>query len=673
MNIRLTYLNMFLGLLLILSSLIFSASAFAQPDRDGDYETTIATAVQAIQPALIRFETIGGLGKVDDVVVSDGPSTGLLLDSEGYAISAAINFAHQPTAIFARLATGEKVPATIIATDHSRQLTLLKLTAARTNNSADESDSKFEFSFPSVRLNIIARNELSVGQTAIALGRVYDPVAPNISTGIISAIDRVWGKAIQTDAKISAANYGGPLLDSRGHILGILVPLSPDDNSVFAGTEWYDSGIGFAVPLDEVLPHIETLKGGTDLRAGLLGVSLKGSDIYADPAVVTYCSDTSPAWKAGLRAGDKIVAINGRAIIRQAQLKHALGGLYENEKVSIAVERERESLSFEAILAGELAPYRPTAINVLPAISVDVEQQRNDLIIADVFESARLAGLSRGDRIISASGERVKTWNDLQATIARLNATETIKLVVERNGEENSVEVPVVPMSAEPLPVEADINLRDQGGTDINDWRLSEIKVADAANRCYVWRPKKKNKTPLGLLVWISAPGPSDAKTAIKPWREYCLKHNLMLLLPQSLEIDRWQPDEVDFVSQAIANLEKQTPIDGRRISVGGAGTGGAMAGLIVSQRRDLFRGLILLDASLSDRVKLESSPVSPLLVFVGQAILAATATDEATERRLVEKFQQAELPFTFQSKPGQSLETWIEALVQWAATVDRL
>ena len=78
---------------------------------------------------------------------------------------------------------------------------------------------------------------------------------PNISVGIVSAVNRIWGKAIQTDAKISPTNYGGPLVDIAGRVLGVLVPLSPMATDELAGVEWYDSGIGFAVPLDDDQPR----------------------------------------------------------------------------------------------------------------------------------------------------------------------------------------------------------------------------------------------------------------------------------------------------------------------------------------------------------------------------------------------------------------------------------
>ena len=96
-------------------------------------------------------------------------------------------------------------------------------------------------------LEAVPKEEIFVGQWSIALGRTYENSFPNISVGIISAVGRIWGRAVQTDAKVSPVNYGGPLVDVTGRCLGILVPLQPDDTGETAGVDWYDGGIGFAI------------------------------------------------------------------------------------------------------------------------------------------------------------------------------------------------------------------------------------------------------------------------------------------------------------------------------------------------------------------------------------------------------------------------------------------
>src|SRR5207249_3376457 len=146
--------------------------------------------------------------------------------------------------------------------------------------------------------------------------------------GIISAMGRIWGKAIQTDAKVSPVNYGGPLVDLDGRLVGILVPLSPRAEEETAGVEWYDSGIGFAVPIEDIMRVLPRLREGKDLVRGMLGVTLKeGTSPNATP-IIDQIFDESAAAKAGLQPGDQIAAIDGAPVVRQAEMMHALGPKY---------------------------------------------------------------------------------------------------------------------------------------------------------------------------------------------------------------------------------------------------------------------------------------------------------------------------------------------------------
>ena len=135
--------------------------------------------------------------------------------------------------------------------------------------------------------------DIQVGWWAIALGRAFDVSQPNISVGIVSAVDRLSGRAVQTDAKVSPTNYGGPLVDIRGRVMGVLSPLSPQKSGEVSGVEWYDSGIGFAVPLEHINQILPRWKEG-DLKPGLVGVSLKAGDVYADAPVIAAAGQTRP-------------------------------------------------------------------------------------------------------------------------------------------------------------------------------------------------------------------------------------------------------------------------------------------------------------------------------------------------------------------------------------------
>ena len=180
---------------------------------------------------------------------------GLVVDPSGYIISSAFNFVNKPTSILVRLPDGTRKPAKLVATDHSRMLVLLKIDAEK----------------PLPVCEIAPQGEMRVGQWAIAVGRTFESDRPNMAVGILSALDRIWGKAIQTDAAVSPNNYGGPLVDIRGRVMGVLVPLSPEAAGEIAGMEWYDSGIGFAIPVEHIQQVLPRLKKGEDLYPGLAG------------------------------------------------------------------------------------------------------------------------------------------------------------------------------------------------------------------------------------------------------------------------------------------------------------------------------------------------------------------------------------------------------------------
>ena len=124
-----------------------------------------------------------------------------------------------------------------------------------------------------------------------------------MTVGIVSAVGRMFGKALQTDADVSTANYGGPLVDIRGRVLGLIVPMSPQATSETAGMEWYDSGIGFAVPIAPLAERIEQMKKGEDQRAGLLGIGMQPSNPHTALAELSVVRPDSPAGRAGLKKG----------------------------------------------------------------------------------------------------------------------------------------------------------------------------------------------------------------------------------------------------------------------------------------------------------------------------------------------------------------------------------
>ncbi|HPM83617.1 MAG TPA: PDZ domain-containing protein, partial [Candidatus Anammoximicrobium sp.] len=439
--------NSCFALAIWLTCALVSRSAPAAPDDlVALEEQAVKAAVAKIAPSVLRIETIGGLERVERVLVGTGATTGLAVSADGYIISSAFNFIQQPSSILVTLPSGKRATAQIVARDRSRMLVLLKV-------AGDE---------PLVVPELVPRQEMVVGQWTIAVGRTFEQDQPNVSVGILSATSRIWGKAVQTDAKISPSNYGGPLIDIRGRVLGVLVPLSPQQQDEVAGAEWYDSGIGFAIPLIDVVRHLDKLKRGEELHPGLLGITLKGNDIYGDPPDIAACQPKSPAKQAGLQAGDRIVEVDGIKIVRQTQLRHALGPRYAGDQVKIVVLRGDQRLELAVELADKLEPYENPFLGLLPGRS---PVAKPGVTIRYVYPGspAAEAGIQAEDRLVRLADKPVTDVASAWEILGSYEPKQRIKVGVERGSETKEFEVelaglpPAIPenLPAARKPVEA--------------------------------------------------------------------------------------------------------------------------------------------------------------------------------------------------------------------------
>ncbi|MCA9033279.1 MAG: trypsin-like peptidase domain-containing protein, partial [Planctomycetaceae bacterium] len=232
-----------------------NAQADATPEIAALEETSFQQAVAAVDPSVVRIETVGGVDLVGEVLTAAGPTTGVVVSADGFIITSRFNFISKPTSIVVTLADGTKLPAQIVGDDMSRMLTLLKVDASGLSP-----------------IQPAPVESSRIGSWALAVGRTFELEFPNLSVGIVSAVERLNGRAIQTDAKVSPLNYGGPLVDLAGRALGVLVPLSPQQKDETAGVEWYDGGIGFAVPMADIYRVLPRLQAGETLKQGLIGI-----------------------------------------------------------------------------------------------------------------------------------------------------------------------------------------------------------------------------------------------------------------------------------------------------------------------------------------------------------------------------------------------------------------
>src|SRR5262249_25263444 len=145
------------------------------------------------------------------------------------------------------------------------------------------------------------------------------------------------------------------------------IPASPDGEDATAGFEWYDSGVGFAVPLEDILSILPRLKQGKDLQRGLLGVRLSAPDVYAASPTVGEVTPKSAAEAAGLRPGDLITEIDGQRVSRMTQILGVLGHKYEGDRVSLKFKRGEKEINVPDLeLVGSLASYSHGYLGILP-------------------------------------------------------------------------------------------------------------------------------------------------------------------------------------------------------------------------------------------------------------------------------------------------------------------
>jgi len=657
-NLNKTLMNRATTSAIVLLATLLPAILLAEQDLEELQEQAVKSAVSKVAKSVVRIETFGGLEKVGRMLVGTGPTTGLAVSEDGFILSSAFNFIQQPSSILITLPSGKRAAAEIVARDSSRMLVLLKV----------NSDEKL------VVPESIARGTMTVGQLTIAVGRTFDQNQPNISVGILSATNRIWGKAIQSDAKISPSNYGGPLVDIHGRVLGILVPMSPQGKGEVAGAEWYDSGIGFAVPLEDINRHLDKMMAGEDLFAGIMGISLKGTDIYSDEALVAAVPAKSPAAEAGIKPGDKVIEVDGAAIVRQAQLKHALGGKYAGDTVQVVVLRGEERLEKSIELTDKLIPYEHPFLGVLPMRDADVKK---GIVVRFVYPGspAQASGIETGDHLISLDANEIVDIVGMQEMLATHEPGAQVQLKLLRNGEKIDVE-----LDLSKLPVEIPEQLPPAYGSksekaDVETVGVVEIKIPEEQNSCIVYIPDNyRAERAHGLLVWIHEPGGFDQEKVVSRWKKYCEEFGLILLSPQSADPKRWRSTEVEFIRKTIDDVLANYNVDRSRVVVHGHQAGGSMAYLAAFGHRELVRGVAVVDAALPRRMQPPSNdPIQRLAIYSASASKSklAEVIKAGNDRLGSLKFPVTTKNLGFD--PRYLNENEIKELVRWIDTLDRI
>jgi serine protease Do/serine protease DegQ len=313
--------------------------------------------------------------------------------------------------ITVKLADGRQFDAELIGTDPDTDVAVVRIPAENLR-----------------ALPLADSDRLKVGDFVVAIGNPFG-LSQTVTSGIVSALARSglgignYEDYIQTDASINPGNSGGALVNLRGELVGI-------NTAIFSQTGG-NIGIGFAIPSNMARQVTEQLVEHGEVRRGFIGASMQ--DLNPDlaeafkaeadkGAVLVDVEAGSPADRAGLKAGDIIVAVNGKTVDSAAEVRNLVGLMPIGERVTLDIVRNGKKKQVSATIEeradtgsgevrnprlagatfGELDERHPLYGKTPGVVVYDVEQDSN------LFR----AGLRQGDVIMSVNRVPVSDMSD---------------------------------------------------------------------------------------------------------------------------------------------------------------------------------------------------------------------------------------------------------------------
>jgi Do/DeqQ family serine protease len=391
-------------------------------------------------PIFRRFFNVPGNGKQ----VQRSLGSGVLVDPSGLIVTN-VHVIEGADEVKIALADKREFEASIVLKDPRSDLAVLRI--------------KSNERFPS--LEFANSDQLQVGDVVLAIGNPFG-VGQTVTHGIVSALARTqvgisdYQFFIQTDAAINPGNSGGALVDLTGKLAGI--------NTAIFSRSGGSQGVGFAIPANMVRVVVASAKNGSAaVRRPWLGAKLQPltAEIAESlnikrpaGALVANVAADSPAARAGLKAGDVIVSVEGQAVddpnafdYRFATLplggNAKLGYLREGREhtatvaLQVAPDTPREEITIRA-----RSPFFGAKVaNISPALAdeLQLDNATKGVVIVDVYDGsiARSVGFQRGDVVLSVNGEDIAKTADLKH--AAEQSARVWRITIQRGGQQMSV------------------------------------------------------------------------------------------------------------------------------------------------------------------------------------------------------------------------------------------
>ena len=313
---------------------------------------------------------------------------------------------------------GTELNANLIGTDPRTDLALLKVEEAR----------KFTY------VAFADDQKVRVGDWVVAVGNPFG-LGGTVTAGIVSAMGRDIGAGpyddfIQIDAAVNRGNSGGPAFNLNGEVVGINTAIfSPSGGNV---------GIAFAIPASVAKDVVEELKKDGSVERAWLGVQIQPvtEDIAeslgidgTDGALVSEPQEDSPARKAGIKAGDIIVEVDGKAVDSPRELARMVGRMSPGVTAEVKVLRDGKEQTIEVKL-GEMPGVEQQASLDEPTeeegsiledfgLTVAPAEEGEGVVVTDVQANSDAAdrGIQTGDVIVSVNSQPVKNASGVEKAV----------------------------------------------------------------------------------------------------------------------------------------------------------------------------------------------------------------------------------------------------------------
>ena len=352
--------------------------------------------------------------------------SGFVIDKSGYIVTNN-HVVTNADKIEVNFPDGSSYPAKVIGTDPKTDLALLKIKAGR--------------DIPSV--NWGNSDESRVGEWVLAIGNPYG-LSGSVSTGIISAVNRnieagPYDNFIQTDAAINRGNSGGPLFDIKGNVIGVnSAIISPSGGSV---------GVGFAIPSSLAQNVISQLKTKGTVERGWIGVNIQpitqdiADSLNLDStsgALIGDVSQDSPAQKAGLIAGDVIISVNDKKVLKPHDLPRMIADIPVGKQAELGLIRQGD-IKKTTITVGkyddkiventEITPTGAVNIKELGIAVRDMDRTTKKIygipltatgILIESVKNSRFSDLQNGDIIAEIQQKPIQNIKDFVQEFSQL-------------------------------------------------------------------------------------------------------------------------------------------------------------------------------------------------------------------------------------------------------------